>query len=69
MLDIVNLLLGILFVIFLLPEILYGETIAVKGTWHDVKLHCRVTGEVRQWSKHTKETPRVWFRCEKVWRR
>ncbi|ADX88707.1 hypothetical protein TUST1-10_01040 [Vibrio phage ICP1_2004_A] len=46
-----------------------GDTLAVKGTWCDVKLHCRETGNIFQWAKHTEKTPRVWFRLEKIWRR
>ena len=37
-----------------------GDIIAVKGAWCDVKLHCRETGKVFQWTKHTEKTPRSW---------
>lgn len=46
-----------------------GETLAVKGTWCKVKLHCEETGDVFMWTKHTPKTPRHWFRLEKVWYR
>ena len=46
-----------------------GDTLAVKGSWCDVKLHCQETGEVFQWTKHTEKTPRSWYRLEKIWSR
>ena len=69
MLEIINFALGMGFFIYLLPDLLWGETLAVKGVWFDVKLHNREDGSVTQWTKHTKESPRSWFCCQKVWRR
>lgn len=46
---------------------LRGDCIAVDGNWCDIKLHCRETGEVYQWNKHTDKTPRTWFKCNKVY--
>ncbi|AUR94146.1 TMhelix containing protein [Vibrio phage 1.193.O._10N.286.52.C6] len=69
MLEIINFALVMGFFIFLLPDLLWGEILAVKGVWFDVKLHNRENGSVTQWSKHTKESPRSWFCCQKVWRR
>ncbi len=52
-----------------ISNMIHGEVIAVKGMWHDVKLHCRETGKIYTWKKHTKETPTVWFWTQKVYRR
>ncbi|AUR87441.1 hypothetical protein NVP1101O_030 [Vibrio phage 1.101.O._10N.261.45.C6] len=60
---------GIVFLVYILPNIIRGETLAVKGEWYDVKLHSRERDFVTSWLKHTEKSPRVWFHTQKIWRR